>query len=382
MTVRQPALGVILLLCTLWFPLPATGNETPLLTDDLSTGSLRQAVNHSLNYLRGQPPERTFQLCDGLYDNGWLTESLTDFADLLDRQGNTGEGFAKQVREQFEVCSAQDRSNLLVTGYYEPEMAGSLTRTATFRYPLYRVPPDLVSRDGRTGRMDNGRFSPYWSRREIEEGNKLKGLELAYLADPVDCFILHVQGSGRIRLPDGTIRRVHFAAKNGRPYRSIGRLLIDEGKMSREEVTMPSLRAYLAAHPQEVARVLQYNQSFIFFNWGSTGKTPTGNIGEPLTAGRSVALDQSLYPPGALGYLLSEKPQLDSGGQIAAWQPMGRFVLNQDTGSAIRGANRLDLFWGTDHYAEIAAGNMKQSGKLYFLIKKQRHADNQQRGQL
>jgi len=147
-------------------------------------------------------------------------------------------------------------------------------------------------------------------------------------------------------------------------------------------VTMPSLRAYLAAHPQEVARVLRYNQSFIFFNWGGAAATPSGSLGEPLTAGRSVALDQSCYPAGALGYLLSQKPQLNTNGEITSWLPMARFVLNQDSGSAIKGANRLDLFWGSDRYAEIAAGNMKQPGKLYFLIKKQRHADNQQRGQL
>ncbi|MDH3393537.1 MAG: MltA domain-containing protein, partial [Desulfobulbaceae bacterium] len=221
-------------------------------------------------------------------------------------------------------------------------------------------------------RMRNGKVVPYWSRREIERSAKLKGLELVYLADPMDCFTLHVQGSGRIRLPDGTVRRVHFAAKNGRPYRSIGRLLVDEGKMSLEEVTMPSIRAYLAAHPKEVARVLQHNDSFIFFRWGGKAKTPAGSLGEPLTAGRSVALDQSRYPAAALGYLLSEKPLVNRSGQITGWLPMSRYILNQDSGSAIKGARRLDLFWGGDRYAEIAAGNMKHPGQLYFLIKKQR----------
>jgi len=198
----------------------------------------------------------------------------------------------------------------------------------------------------------------------------------------MDCFTLQVQGSGRIRLPDGKIRRVHFAAKNGRPYRSIGRLLVNEGRMDLKAVTMPSIRAYLADHPKEIARVLRYNDSFIFFRWGGAAKTPAGNLGEPLTAGRSVALDQSRYPAGALGYLSSEKPRVDANGQVTEWVPMARFVLNQDSGSAIKGANRLDMFWGGDSYAEIAAGNMKHPGKLYFLIKKQQRADNQQRGKL
>lgn len=156
-------------------------------------------------------------------------------------------------------------------------------------------------------------------------------------------------------------------------------MLVNEGKMTLEEVTMPAIRTYLAAHPQEIARILRHNESFIFFDWGGKTASPTGSMGEPLTAGRSVALDQTCYPTGALGYLLSQKPQLAADNTIR-WQPMARFVLNQDSGSAIKGANRLDLFWGSDRYAEIAAGNMKQAGKLYFLIKKQRHADNQHEG--
>ena len=370
MTVRLPVLGVIFICLMLLVPALSSGAEPTTLSDDLAIDSLRAAVGHSLDYLRRQPPERTIRLCGGVYGNGWLGQSLESFGNLLDRYGDTGPEFQQQVRQQFMICAADSQENLLVTGYYEPEFAGSLTRTATYRYPLYRVPADLVKRNGRIGRLRNGKVVPYWSRREIEQANKLKGLELVYLAAPMDCFTLHVQGSGRIRLPDGTTRRVHFAAKNGRPYRSIGRLLVDEGEMQLEAVTMPSIRAYLAAHPEKVARILHHNESFIFFNWGGKAKTPAGSLGEPLTAGRSVALDQSRYPAGALGYLRSEKPQLDAKGRITGWQPMARFVLNQDSGSAIKGANRLDLFFGGDRYAEIAAGNMKHPGKLYFLIKK------------
>lgn len=376
MTVRLPVFGATFLFCLLLLA-PLTGSAEPTaLTDDLSAASLRQAVSHSINYLRRQPRERTIKLCNGLYSSGWLLESLQSFSALLEEYGDTGPEFRQQVRQQFTICAAASDEKLLITGYYEPEVVGSLTRTSTYRYPLYRVPADLVKRNGHLGRISNGKLIPYWSRQQLTEGNQLKGLELVYLSSLLDCFILHVQGSGQIRLPDGSLRRVHFAAKNGRPYRSIGRLLVDEGKMELAEVTMPSIRAYLAAHPEEVERILYYNQSFIFFNWGKKEQNPAGSLGETLTAGRSVALDQRRYPAGALGYLRSQKPGLDNMGRITEWLPMGRFILNQDSGSAIKGDNRLDLFWGSGPYAKIAAGNMKQSGQLYFLIKKQRQADN------
>ncbi len=382
MTPRLPLLGAILSLCLLLTPALTRGSGPATLNDDLTADSLMVTISRSLDYLRRQPPERSIRLCNNIYDNGWLVESLEEFAALLTRHGNTSPAFTEEVRQRFTICGG-DAGNLMVTGYYEPEVAGSLTASEIYRYPLYRTPPDLITRGGEIGRLDNGRLVPYWSRQELEEQNKLQGLELVYLADPMDNFTLQVQGSGRIRLPDNTIRRVHFAAKNGRPYRSIGRFLVDEGRLRLSEVNMPAIRAYIAAHPQEAIRILQHNESFIFFNWAEyNGDGPAGYIGQPLTAGRSVALDQQCYPAGALGYLLTRKPQVDGSGQITGWLPMGRFVLNQDSGSAIKGPNRLDLFWGGDREAEIAAGNMKQAGKLYFLIKKQRRADNQQRGQL
>lgn len=175
MTVRLPVFGAFLLLCMLLTPLAAQSSGPPALSDDLETESLQQAVAHSLNYLRRQPPERTFRLCNSLYENRWLLKSLEDFSTLLAAYANTGPAFRQQVREQFEICNANDRGNLLVTGYYEPEFAGSLTRTATFRYPLYRVPADLISRDGHLGRMDNTTFIPYWSRGEIEKGTGCRG---------------------------------------------------------------------------------------------------------------------------------------------------------------------------------------------------------------
>ena len=217
----------------------------------------------------------------------------------------------------------------------------------------------------------NGVLVPYFSRTEIEEGGVLAGQELVYLADPVDAFILHVQGSGRIQFADGSLRRVQFAAKNGHEYRSIGRLLVEKGIMRKEETTLPKIVRYLKEHPEEEKAILQYNDSYVFFRWGDDFAIgPLGSLGEPLTPGRSVALDQNCFPPGSLAFLTARKPIVNAAGEIIGWEPLHRFVLNQDSGAAITGCGRVDLFLGPGRYAEAAAGNMKYPGVLYFLVKK------------
>ena len=352
----------------------------PRFSDDFSVVSLQQAIANSLNYLSRVPPERTYRFSDENYSASWLVETLQTFQQLVQHTENPSE-LNRLIQNQFEVYQAsgsRGSSEMLVTGYYEPLLEGSLKKKAPHLYPLYSVPPDLVSNsqaDGayknKTGRLHNGKLVPYWSRSEIEKFDFLAGHELVYLADPVEAFILHVQGSGRVKLTDGSIRRLQYAAKNGRPYRSIGKLLIDEGKMEKNKVDLPGIVKYLRDHPEERERILHYNESFVFFRWGEDREGgPLGSLGEPLTAGRSIALDHSRFPSGALCFLQTQKLVVDSSGNASRWAPMARFVLNQDSGSAIKGPGRLDLFWGSDRYAQTAAGRMKHPGKLYFLIKK------------
>jgi membrane-bound lytic murein transglycosylase A len=164
------------------------------------------------------------------------------------------------------------------------------------------------------------------------------------------------------------VLNVHYHGSNGRPYRSIGRLLIEEQKIPKEEMSMQKIRSYLQAHPQEMAAVLNHNPSYVFFKLESEG--PLGYLNVLLTPGRSVALDRRLFPPAALAYIQTKKPVVNGAGQIDSWADCGRFVLNQDTGGAIRGPGRADLFWGNGPYAEIAAGHLAHIGKLYFLILK------------
>jgi membrane-bound lytic murein transglycosylase A len=189
---------------------------------------------------------------------------------------------------------------------------------------------------------------------------------VAWLDDPVELFFLHVQGSGKVIFEDGQSIHVGYDCSNGRPYRSVGQLLIDEGKISRGEMSMQRLRAYLNENPFEIQRVLNYNPSYIFFK--VTPQGPLGSLNVKLTAGRSIALDRKLFPPAALTYVETQKPLSDGFGNIQSWAACLKFMLNQDTGGAIQGPGRADLFWGSGPYAETAAGHLKHPGKLYFLV--------------
>lgn len=260
----------------------------------------------------------------------------------------------------------------LITGYYEPLLNGSLTRTDQFRWPLYKRPDNLLTIDlsslypelkGRPvrGRLEGNRVVPYFSRAEIgTDKNPLAGNELLWVDDPVELFILQVQGSGRVRLPDGDEVAVGYADQNGHPYRSLGGRLIQMGALKREEVTLTSVRDWLAAHPQETAALLDSNPSFIFFTQRDARLDgPLGSLGVPLTPERSVAVDPAFIRLGLPVWLDSTWPDGTT---------LRRLALAQDTGGAIKGAVRADLFLGRGNEAGRLAGEMKQPGQLYVLL--------------
>jgi membrane-bound lytic murein transglycosylase A len=261
-------------------------------------------------------------------------------------------------------------------------LEGRRRRSDRFRFPVYAKPRDLITvelspfsrrfeGERVVGRLIGHQLVPYHDREAIVEKRVLAGKAdvLAWVSDRVDLFFLHIQGSGKIRLGSGNIINVHYQASNGRPYRSIGKLLIEEGKIPRAEMSMQRIRSYLKRHPDDVSRVLNSNTSYVFFKIEPDG--PLGNLGVVLTPGRSIATDQRLLPAGAIGFLVTEQPVVDGDGAIAGWTRLSRFVLNQDTGGAIRGPGRADLFWGHGPYAEIAAGHLRHPGTLYFLVLKQ-----------
>ncbi len=268
-------------------------------------------------------------------------------------------------------CANNGATEGLFTGYYEPELRGSRSRGGAFETPLMKRPPDLIAVDlgdfradwrGEriAGRVVDGRLKPYETRAQIEAG-ALDRLKLGFLwvDDPVAAFFLQVQGSGRIDLPDGGQVRVGFDGQNGWPYVAIGRVMIERGLIDKESATMPGIRGWLAAHPAEAKGILDANPSYVFFR-ELAGDGPIGSEGVVLSAGRSLAVDTKFLPLGAPFWL-------DAAGDDGA---IDRLVIAQDTGGAIRGPVRGDLFWGHGPDAERRAGTMRARGGYFLLLPK------------
>lgn len=357
--------------------------QHPALTDDLDRSSLQRALQDSLAYVKRLPPDRQFQLAERRVSAATIHATLLAFQDVLAHTETTAD-LHTALHEQFEFVQAAGRSgngDVLFTGYYEPILQGSLVPTAEYTYPLYTIPDDLLSVDlaafrsawaGQRliARYDSGGVVPYYTRRDIDRDGTLRGrnLELVWLRDIVEGFFLHIEGSGQILLPSGRTMRVHYATSNGHDYRSIGRLLLDEGQIPAKAMSMQSLQQYLRAHPEEHDRIFNHNPRYIFFHEVTDG--PLGNLGFPLIPQRSIALDSQLFPPAALAFIQTQKPILDANNTVTGWQPFGRFVFNHDTGSAITGPGRVDLFWGSGSQAAAAAGRMQHPGTLFVLLKR------------
>ena len=332
--------------------------------DDASATSLQQAARRSLDYLSNLPPDRTFPLLDRQVTAGELATMMRDVGD------------GAQVCDRFRLYRAELPRGLLVTGYYQPELPARRTRSARFRYPLYRIPDNLVDVDltqfcpacgGRViqGRVKDGQLVPYYSRAEIDAGALAdRGYEVAWLDDPVEAFFLHVQGSALLHFDDGVQMQISYAGSNGRPYTSLGRVLVEQGKMERAAVSLQSLKDYLRAHPAEQEQLMESNQRYIFFRPVITG--PIGSIGVPLTAGRSIAADASIYPRGGLVFLRILPGDVPQGAPAAPI--LSRVVLIQDAGTAITGPGRIDVFFGSGATAASIAGTLRNPGELYMVL--------------
>ena len=301
-------------------------------------------------------------------------------ATVDDRDADAIRAFFERHFSPYQVIAADGRDSGTITGYYEPLLAGSTTKTERYTVPLYAAPDDLLTidlgalypelKDKRLrGRVDGRKVVPYWSRAEIENGKApVADKVLVYVEDPVAAFFLEIQGSGRVALADGSILRVGYADQNGHPYRSIARVLIDRGEITADRASMQGIREWGRRHPDALPALLDENPSYVFFRVVPAPARgtlearidgPIGTLGVPLAAGRTLAVDTRSIPLGAPVFLATTSP--------SSTAKLERLMLAQDTGGAIRGALRADFFWGFGDDAGREAGRMKQDGRMWIL---------------
>jgi membrane-bound lytic murein transglycosylase A len=281
----------------------------------------------------------------------------------------------------YQVRNPDGSEQGMITGYYEPKLHGSTTKTARFRYPLYGVPDDLLTIDlsevypqlkdlRLRGRLQGKRVVPYYSRAEIDakadsstDANALKARELFWVDNAVELFFLQIEGSGRIELPDGKLMKVGYADQNGHPYVSIGKKLVEAGELKLEEASMQGIKNWAEKNPDKLPALLAQNPSYVFFRESPDSlSAPLGALGVPLTDEYSLAVDARTIPLGAPVFLATTYPNDNA--------PLNRLMLAQDTGGAIRGAVRADFFWGFGETAANQAGKMKQQGRMWVLFPK------------
>ena len=345
---------------------PASWSDLPGWTNDQALAEASPALLQSCNALGKK--------------NGWqeacaASKSLSD----ADRKNPaTLRAYYQKFYKPYQLVQNDGASNGLFTGYYEPLLNGAHYHSPKARYPVYGVPPNLLTIElgdlfpelkGKRvrGRLTDGnKVVPYWTRGEIEsDPTRLNARTLAWVDDPIELFFLQIQGSGRIQMPDGSRLRIGYADQNGQPYKSIGTVLIQRGDLSSDKASMQGIQAWARSNPAKVQALLNENPSYVFFRNLPTDPNnpdagPPGALGVPLTPGRSIAIDPRATPLGAPVWLDTTYPNSN--------QPLQRLVLAQDTGGAIKGAVRADFFWGFGPEAGREAGRMKQTGQMWVLL--------------
>ncbi|MBW4424605.1 MAG: MltA domain-containing protein [Nostoc desertorum CM1-VF14] len=332
--------------------------------------ALMNAIAQSLQYLQTANAAAAYQN----YQVAGITrdrvfKSLKRFRELLLKTNSATELHQAIEREfvLYQSVGKDTKGSVLFTAYYEPLYAASRVPTAEYRYPIYRLPPDL-----------NSWSKPHPDREELEGADglqgakgKLRGLELFWFRDRLEPYLAQIQGSARLQLPDGTQTTIGYAGNIAYNYKSIGRELVNDGKLPLEGITMPIILDYFQKHPQELNTYIPRDRSFVFFQ-ENYGKPAQGSINVPLTAERSIATDKSLMPPGALALIRASIPFTNFTGKMEE-RIVSRYVLDQDAGGAIKGAGRVDYFLGTGKIAGDRAGVTVSNGQLFYLLLKSKN---------
>lgn len=343
-------------------------------------GEFYKALEHSIRYYeKMSKKEAIFNFYDQNYTAQEMSNSLKLFREISKL---AKEEFLSRLDSDFIVYESKNEHNSsLITGYYAPILKGSFTKTAKYNAPLYPLPKDLISVDLKkfptansvrdiAGRIDNRELVPYYTREEIEKG-ALKEKPLLYLDNKVDAFLLEVQGSGIVEI-DGTKYYVGYAGKNGHPYTSIGKIIYEEKLIEPSRINMQTIKEFLDTNETMRDYVLNKNKSFVFFKLNKQ-EGVFGNISVPLTAKESVAMDSELLPKGALCYIKTEVPKKINGLEVvpkSEREPFEKFFMIQDTGGAIRGGGRVDIYFGEGEEALFYAGQTASKGEVYLIVAK------------
>lgn len=351
--------------------------------DDMDRASIKLAIRKQLRVMEPSDLTRQVRIGQRVITRRQLVDTLHAFMDLLE-QDLSEEEFTRSLNEQFETVTAgypRAGRPALFTGYYTPIIPARRQRTADYVYPLYQKPEwypstrvaghsqNISSVDAGFQVSDNmGKV--LLTRADIDGGHALRDqqLELAWLKDDLERYFLHIQGSGYLAFPDGVLQTVQYMASNQFPYRSVGRQMMREGVIKPAQGSMQGIKQYFREHPEDIDKYLFRNHRYIFFQMSDS--LPRGSGGAELVAGRSIATDKSLYPAGGLAYITVHKPVLNDDLEITGWKKISRFVVDQDTGSAIKGPGRVDLYFGVGDPAGAAAGRYKRTGTLIYLLKK------------
>ncbi len=333
---------------------------------------LEQAIRNSLNYLSKNSSRKYFPYGDISHERA--VASLQRFLDVLAR-ANSPEALNDAVCREFDVYQSvgcDDRGTVYFTGYYTPIFEGRRRREGPYRYPLYRMPPDLVKdEEGKIlgHRTPSGGMEPgYPTRRQIEEGRILDGMEIAYLKNPFEAYVATVQGSAKLRLADGTLYELGYKANNGHDYTPVSKAMVENKVIGRNEISLQTLLRYFGQHPEQTYAYCWKNDRYVFFDEVPGGAR--GSLNEPVTPFRSIATDKQVFPRACLAFVKAENMPVQAGGQVRQ-QPYATFALDQDTGGAIRAAGRSDIYMGVGPQAEAIAGRTGSEGALYYVFVKQ-----------
>ena len=319
--------------------------------------------------------EAFLQGCNGLKNQPHWQPVCKKGLQLQQADATVLREFFEQNFVPYQLNNSDGTSSGLITGYYEPLLNGSLTRSWKYRYPLYAAPEDMLTIDLSSvypelkgmrlrGRLQGNKVIPYFNRADIENGAApLKGKEIVWVDNAIDLFFLQVQGSGRIKLENGDTIRVGYQDQNGYPYKSIGKVLVERGDLPLEKASLQGIKDWARKYPGKVTELLNTNPSYVFFREMPNNQNgPLGSLGIPLTAGRSLAVDPRAIPLGAPVFLATTWPNSD--------KPLNRLMLAQDTGGAIKGGVRGDFYWGFGNDAGALAGGMRQKGQIWVLLPK------------